>query len=72
MRTIVEIPNDVVERLDLMSGQRNLSRAALIRDAIAVYLEQEGAADAGKAFGLWKGRSKDGLAYQSELRSEWD
>lgn len=27
--------------------------------------------DAGRAFGLWRGRALDGLAYERRLRREW-
>jgi len=47
-----------------------LSRAEAIRQAIASYIESNkpGAVD---AFGLWKNRNVDWLAYQEQARSKW-
>jgi predicted transcriptional regulator len=52
----------------------NVSRAALVRRAIADLLKarranKSDAIDA--ALGLWSDREEDGLAYQERLRSEW-
>ena len=61
MRTIVEVPDDVVESLDEI-GEAGGFRAALIRYAISDFLNKsEGSRS--EAFGLWKDRSEDGVAY---------
>lgn len=73
MRTIVDLPIEAVEKLDLMRDGSKRSRAALIRDAVDEYLcrHVNSPLDAG-AFGLWKDKAIDGVEYQEQLRKEWD
>jgi metal-responsive CopG/Arc/MetJ family transcriptional regulator len=71
MRTIVDLPDAQVERLKKMAQQRGLSRAELIRRAVACYLEDQQAAGE-EAFGLWRERDIEGLDYQKRLRDEWE
>ena len=71
MRTIVELPEQQIEGLKALSEREGLSRAELMRRAVAEYLARH-RGDAGEAaFGLWKKRGKDGLEYQQRLREEW-
>lgn len=72
MRTIIDVPDEVIESLDRVRAKEKRSRAALIREAIDGYLRDKTAASAASVFGLWKERTKDGLRYQQELRDEWD
>ena len=72
MRTIIEVPDDVVKNLDRLGQLQKKSRAAIIRDAISSYLEQKAISSSDAAFGIWKGRKKDGLNYQKEMRAEWE
>lgn len=72
MRTIVELPEQQIEALKAMSEQEGLSRAELVRRAVAEYLARHQAQPGTSAFGIWKERNKDGLRYQDELRQEWD
>lgn len=72
MRTIIEIPDDVIESLDRITADENRSRASLIREAIAEYLGHKALPSDGGAFGLWKDRGKDALEYQDKLRRDWD
>lgn len=71
MRTLIDIDDRNVKRLDRLARSANRSRASMVREAIADYLEQHEAAEADGAFGLWRGRSIDGLAFQERARSEW-
>lgn len=41
MRTIVEIPGELVESLDKIRAKEKRSRASLIRDAISAYVEKK-------------------------------
>ena len=70
MRTLVDLPEGELEQLNILSRSRKVSRAELIRQAVAGYLEQNkvGLED---SFGLWKRRGVDGVEYQEKLRSEW-
>lgn len=73
MRTIIEIPKEVVEELDRIGTNENRSRASLIRDAIDDFLETKtDRTDKTASFGIWKNRNVDGLDLQQALRSEWD
>lgn len=72
MRTIVEIPTELIDGLAIIAEQEKKSRAALIRDAIRVYLEQRKSSEMSAAFGLWADRRVDALEYEQILRAEWD
>lgn len=71
MRTLIDIEDESIKRLDELAARRKRSRAALIRDAVSDYLERNAVRQAGEAFGLWRERKVDGLDYQEKLRSEW-
>lgn len=71
MRTIIEVPEEVVRNLDQLGRRQKKSRAALIREAIQFYLEQKELPRTEAAFGKWKEKGKKGVKYQEQLRSEW-
>ena len=71
MRTIIEVPADDIKHLDRIVKQQNKSRAAIIREAIRLYLEDKTVGPDKAAFGIWKEKKAEGLEYQKELRSEW-
>jgi metal-responsive CopG/Arc/MetJ family transcriptional regulator len=71
MRTLVDIPEDELEELNALSQARKVSRAELIRQAVAEFLAQN-KAGLEDSFGLWKGRAVDGVDYQNKLRREWE
>ncbi|NKI70648.1 ribbon-helix-helix protein, CopG family [Collimonas pratensis] len=70
MRTLVDIPDGLIKGLADISATEKKSRAELIREAIAEYLQKHKPTTVA-AFGLWKDRKVDGLAYQEQVRSEW-
>jgi metal-responsive CopG/Arc/MetJ family transcriptional regulator len=73
MRTLVDIPDDQIEELNKLAEREKVSRASLVRCAIADLLASrrktkgDGIA---AAFGI-RPDMEDGLAYQERLRSEW-
>lgn len=70
MRTLIDIPNDALVRLDSLAREEHRSRASMVREAIAEYLvNHESSSES--AFGLWGKRAVDGRVYQKKLRSEW-
>ena len=71
MRTIVDIPDELVASLDQVREERGCSRAAIIREALESYTKTHGVEEMQAAYGMWKGRKKDALSYQSEIRDEW-
>lgn len=72
MRTLVDIPESDLRRLNKLSKSRKLSRAELVRTAVAQYLRQEEPDSLDKIFGIWKDRNIDGLEYQEQMRREWE
>ena len=72
MRTIVELPEQQVEALKIMSEREGLSRAELMRRAISEYLVRHQSQNSAIAFGIWKNRGNDGLEYQNVIRKEWE
>jgi len=72
MRTIVDIPKQQIEALKTLSEQEGLSRAELMRRAVAEYLSRHQGEAGEAAFGLWRDHPRDGVSYQDELREEWD
>lgn len=71
MRTLIDIPEEDLGRLNELSSARHVSRAELVRSAISLFLRTHGTDVADEAFGLWADGKEDGLAYQKRLRSEW-
>jgi metal-responsive CopG/Arc/MetJ family transcriptional regulator len=72
MRTVVDLPDEQIEPLKALAQQMKLSRAELVRRAVADYLRRHRPAENDAAFGLWRDRGEDGVAYQERLRSKWD
>jgi len=71
VRTIVEIPDQLVKSLDEVVKREKCSRAALIREAVSEYLDRQAKSSAEGAFGIWKGKKVDALKYERNLRNEW-
>jgi Ribbon-helix-helix protein, copG family len=78
MRTIVDIPQDIIVKLDNWAAQENVSRAEVVRRALTkAVAEQDRGKDLSRYFGAWKDLGpdqvpKDGLAWQRQLRDEWN
>lgn len=73
MRTLVDIPDDQLKALTKLAEREKVSRAALVRKAVADLLASKRQADddaIDAAFGI-RPDMEDGLAYQERLRSEW-
>ena len=71
MRILIDLDETQIAELDRLAGSRKMSRAALMREAVADFLEKNIGDDAEEAFGLWAERNEDGLAFQERVRSEW-
>jgi predicted transcriptional regulator len=71
MQTLIDIPSTEVERLDEICRRQRLSREEALRQAVAEYVDRHQQLSADEAFGLWRDRGEDGLAYQQRLRAEW-
>lgn len=77
MCTMGDIPDDLVAELTTLAQRQGISRAELIRRALAAYLdlipaESKVGEDALEVtYGIWKDRNIDGVEYQRKLRDEW-
>jgi hypothetical protein len=74
MRTIVDLPKEQIEALDSYAKTKGISRAAVVREAVATYLPgKKEKIDFRKhpAFGSWKGPKVDSVEYVRKLRAEW-
>lgn len=72
MRFLADIPDADVEWLDALAAQQGVSRAELVRRAVAAYRADASGDAIDNAFGLWKAREDvgDGLKYQRRLRGK--
>jgi predicted transcriptional regulator len=73
MRTLVDIPDEDVERLDALAAEGKRSRAAEIREAIRLHLERKSSNDwVRRGAGFWKGRTDigDPIEYQRAARED--
>ena len=72
MRTIVDLPGEQIGALKAVGERYHLSRAELVRRAVADYIEnRKERLSEESGFGFWKARGEDGLAQQQRLREEW-
>ena len=74
MRTLVDIPDEDIQKLDALAAKSKRSRAAAIREAVKLYLvknaeDQDWIA---RGAGLWKGRDDigDAIEYQRAMRED--
>lgn len=73
MKTIFEIPDTDIKKLDEISSERNVSRTQLVREAINQYLQNQVSSKKSfdTAFGLLKSEKLDALKFQKKVRGEW-
>lgn len=72
MRTIIDIPQHILDEIDTLAKREKISRAEAVRRAMAEYLEKRAHHKPDAAFGIWKSRKIHPLAYEDALRGEWD
>ena len=74
MRTLVDIPEEDIEKLDALAKRQGKSRAAEIRAAIKLYLVQNDNSNdwIERYAGLWADRDDipDGVEYQRAMRED--
>ena len=71
MRTLVDIPEEDLKLLKIVTKKLSISRAEFVRRAIAASLAPHRRKMDHNAFGLWAGHAEDGLQYQERMRAEW-
>ncbi len=72
MRTIIDIPDDLLREVDSLAKGEKISRAEAIRRAMTDYLAKRSTPRADAAFGIWKSKKIDPLDYEDSLRGEWN
>ena len=79
MRITIDLPDSQIKALREIGLRRNMSRAALVREAVAEFVATRTNVNATAAFGAWaRGRrrkniaKRDGVPVQRTLRAEWD
>ena len=74
MRTLVDIPDEDIKKLDALASKAKRSRAAAIRDAVKLYLAQnDNSKDwIERGYGYWADRTDigDGVEYQRAIRED--
>jgi predicted transcriptional regulator len=71
MRTTVELPDDQLAALCDLCAREKTSRSEIIRRALGQYVQSHQSSRGNCAFGLWKKKQFNALAYESRLRAEW-
>lgn len=71
MRMLIDLPDTQVQALAALCERVKQPRAAIIREAVAEYLERRTRKPIDAAFGLWRAEAPDALAYQEKVRAEW-
>lgn len=72
MRTIIDLPPAQLDALDAWCERDGISRAEAIRRAVAAAIGAQTAVARESAYGIWRNRGIDGLAWQESMRAEWD
>lgn len=70
-RILLDLSDDVIQRLDNLKQLRNQSRAELLREAVEQYLDRQSTSIIRDALGLWGDKVEDGLEYERKMREEW-
>ncbi len=80
MRTIVNLPKEQIEALDTYAKSKGISRAAVVREAVATYLPAKKKKN--RDLSYWrnhpsfgsekKPKGFDSIEYVRKLRAEWD
>ena len=71
MRTLIDLPDAQIRALAALCERVRQPRAAVIREAVAEYLERRATKSSEAAYGLWGAEALDGLDYQRKARAEW-
>ena len=70
MRAQVDLSDTQLKALSEIGQRKGVSRDEMIRAAVDQYLAAERGDPIDAAFGLWRDRGEDGVAYQRRLREE--
>jgi predicted transcriptional regulator len=74
VRILTEIPDEDIQKLDAIAAKTKRSRAAAIREAVKLYLVQNGDDRSwiDRGYGLWADREdiEDAVEYQRAMRED--
>lgn len=70
-RILLDLSDDVLQRLENLKQLRNKPRAELLREAVEQYLDRQSSTVIRDALGLWGDSLEDGLEYERKMREEW-
>jgi predicted transcriptional regulator len=74
MRTLVDIPDEDIKKLDALAAREKRSRASAIREAVKLYLGQNAGNNdwIARGAGYWKDRTDigDAVEYQRAMRED--
>jgi predicted transcriptional regulator len=73
MRTLVDIPDEILVDLDSLARRHGRSRAAEVREALAAHVRKRSGNDwIARGAGYWKDRGDigDGVDYQRAMRDD--
>ena len=71
MRTLIDLPEKLLNDIDAVAERDSISRAEAVRRAVAEYVAKRNAPRADAAFGIWKSKHIEALKYEDSLRDEW-
>lgn len=71
MRTLVDIPDQLLKEIDAVAKREAISRAEAVRRAMAKFVAERTSPATDSAFGIWKSRDIDALEYEDSVRDEW-
>lgn len=71
-RIVIDIPKEDLRQLDNLRAIRHVTRAEIIRQALAGFLENNRVDASSNAFGLWGNKQVDGVVYENQIREEWE
>lgn len=75
-RTIIDLPDEDLSRLDALAEEESVSRASVLREAVAEYVVRKSKVPAVpkplSGFGSLKGYYGEAQSYQDQLRGEWE
>ena len=72
MRTLVDIPDNLLSEIDKLAKREKISRAEAVRRAMTEYIAARSAPRPHAAFGIWKSKRIDALDYEDSIRGEWN
>jgi len=71
MRTLVDIPDRVIEQLVFLGKKLKASRAELVRQALNLFIDQHKPQSKNDAFGSWTRSRKQTDKFLESIKSEW-